>query len=243
MLTGGFVYALMGPLFRVETLASSGTRFTPTEAIDARLAEVNGSSMLTLDTRALANGIEALPGVAEARIETTLPGTVSVAVREDEPVIVWSTATAFLAIASDGGVVGAFSDADSLPADVAGLPLIEDSRGSTGDIGVGDRLDAVETRAALRLATVDPALLGSDVPALSVRVDDLYGFVLVAPERWEAALGFYGREPGDDAEAATARIERQIAAVRTLFADQPEASVVWLDARNPGKIYFRATEG
>lgn len=243
VLAGGLGYAVQGPALRVETLASSGTRFTPPEAIDAQLAALRGSSVLSVDTRAVAARIEALPGVAEARIETRLPGSVTVAVVEDVPVVVWQTETSLLAIASDGGVVGAFPNAEALPGDVARLPVIDDRRRSVGDIGIGERLDALEAQAAVRLATVDPALLGSTAPALTVRIEELYGFVLVAPERWEAALGFYGREPGDDSGAAAERIERQIAAVRTLFADTPEASVVWLDARNPGKIYFRATEG
>jgi len=38
----------------------------------------------------------------------------------------------------------------------------------------------------------------------------------------------------------TARIASQASAVRTLFAAHPEAGVAWIDARNPGKVYFRA---
>ncbi len=29
-------------------------------------------------------------------------------------------------------------------------------------------------------------------------------------------------------------------AVRTLFAEEPEDGIGWVDVRNPGKVYFRA---
>lgn len=242
-LLGAGVYAAAGPLFRVEAVEAAGTRFTPRAAIDAQLAGLAGQNMLALDTGELAARLEALPGVADAVIETSLPGSVQVTIQEHQPILVWQTGTALLAIAPDGGVVGEFPSAEALPEDLRALPLIDDARRSTRDVGIGERIDAVEAAAALRLATLDPALLGSEAQSISIRVDELYGFVLVTPNGWQAALGFYGREPGDGADAAAARIERQVAAVRTLFADQPEASVTWLDARNPGKIYFRATEG
>jgi hypothetical protein len=53
------------------------------------------------------------------------------------------------------------------------------------------------------------------------------------------AFGLYGLDP-TETESQDGRIEQQIAAVRTLFAAHPEASVSWVDARNPGKVYFRA---
>jgi hypothetical protein len=43
-----------------------------------------------------------------------------------------------------------------------------------------------------------------------------------------------------DIDAPEQQIERQVSAVRTLFAAHPESTVSWVDARNPGKVYFRA---
>jgi hypothetical protein len=50
----------------------------------------------------------------------------------------------------------------------------------------------------------------------------------------------YGLDPRETAAEADARLERQVTAVRTLFASRPEAEIGWVDVRNPGKVYFRA---
>ncbi len=93
------------------------------------------------------------------------------------------------------------------------------------------------------LAGLDPALLGSKASRLSIRLDDEYGFIVVSSApAWQAAFGFYGLEPPEPgrSESPHDRIEQQVVAVRTLFATEPEAGVSWVDARNPGKVYFRA---
>ena len=74
-----------------------------------------------------------------------------------------------------------------------------------------------------------------------MRLDDEFGFGLVSSEpAWEMALGVYGTDPAETSADAAARLERQITAVRTLFATRTEAEIGWVDARNPGKVYFRA---
>jgi len=50
----------------------------------------------------------------------------------------------------------------------------------------------------------------------------------------------YGLDPRETAAAASARLERQVTAVRTLFASRDETEIGWVDVRNPGKVYFRA---
>jgi len=59
-------------------------------------------------------------------------------------------------------------------------------------------------------------------------------------EGWQVALGVYGIDPRETATEADERLERQVAAVRTLFAAHAEDEVGWVDVRNPGKVYFRA---
>ena len=72
-------------------------------------------------------------------------------------------------------------------------------------------------------------------------MDDEYGFrIASAAQAWEIALGVYGRDPNETPAEADARLERQVTAVRTLFAARPEAELAWVDVRNPGKVYFRA---
>ena len=74
-----------------------------------------------------------------------------------------------------------------------------------------------------------------------MRLDDEFGFGLVSSDpAWEMALGVYGTDPAETPADAAARLERQITAVRTLFATRTETEIGWVDARNPGKVYFRA---
>jgi hypothetical protein len=61
-------------------------------------------------------------------------------------------------------------------------------------------------------------------------------------EPWEAAFGGYALDAGGPASGSSGSVDEilaQVAAVRTLFSEQPEASVSWVDARNPGKVYWR----
>ena len=70
-------------------------------------------------------------------------------------------------------------------------------------------------------------------------MDHQLGFVLESAQpAWTAAMGFYQLDPREDQAAADARLEQQLAAIRTLLATRPERNVSWLDARNPGKVYW-----
>jgi hypothetical protein len=93
----------------------------------------------------------------------------------------------------------------------------------------------------MRVAAIDPAALGSAATGVSISLDDEYGFQLVSSEPgWSMALGIYGLDPRETTAEADARLERQITAVRTLFASEVETDIGWVDVRNPGKVYFRA---
>jgi hypothetical protein len=106
---------------------------------------------------------------------------------------------------------------------------------------VGDRIAAAVLATTMRVVAIDPAALGSAAGGLAVRLDDEFGFRLVSEEAgWEVALGVYGTDPRETEAEAAARLDRQVTAVRTLFASRPEADIRWVDVRNPGKVYFRA---
>ena len=93
---------------------------------------------------------------------------------------------------------------------------------------------------AHRCATGEP-IVAQALRWTAFSVDDEYGFRLASSDpAWEIALGVYGVDPTETREEMDARIERQITAVRTLFASRPEAEIGWVDVRNPGKVYFRA---
>jgi len=235
------VALLTGPWLRVTEVTWAGEQFTPTRDLERLLSRQRGVSLLALDTGALRDGLSRLPAVAEASVSTSLPGRVDVSIVEREAAFIWETGSARLLGSADGTLFVALRLGDDLPPDVAGLPRIADHRDAARLMAVGGRVPEALLRTALRLAGLDPVALGSAATDLSVRLDDEFGFGLVSSDpAWEMALGVYGTDPAETAAEAAARLERQITAVRTLFATRQESEIGWVDARNPGKVYFRA---
>lgn len=235
------VALLTGPWLRVTEVTWAGEHFTPTRDLERLLSRQRGISLLAVDTGALRDGLARLPAVAEASVSASLPGRVDVAIVERTPAFIWETGSARLLGSVDGTVFAAFRRDDAVPAEVAALPVIADGRDSARLVSVGDRIPEAQLRTALRLAELDPVALGSTASELTVRIDDEFGFGLVSADPgWELALGVYGTDPAESASEAAARLERQITAVRTLFATRAESEIGWVDARNPGKVYFRA---
>ena len=237
----GLVALLSGPWLRVTEVTWAGEQFTAGRDLQRVLHGQRGLSVLAVDTRSLRERLERLPAVATATVTASLPDRVDVMIVEREATFVWETSTARLLGADDGTLFVVLpSDAD-VGDDLARLPRIADERAMSRLMTAGDRIPDALLRTALRLASLDPAALGSGAEQLSVRLDDEFGFGLVASDPgWELALGVYGMDPNQTAADAAARLERQVTAVRTLFAGRAEAEIGWVDARNPGKVYFRA---
>lgn len=232
---------VMGPWLRVTEVTWAGEQFTPTRDLQRVLDRQRGISLLALDTGALRDQLARLPAVADAAVTTSLPGRVEVAIIERQVAFVWETASARLLGSADGTLFAAVRRGDTMPPELAGLPLVTDRRDMGRLITTGDRIPDAQLSTALRLARLDPAALGSRATAVGVRIDDEFGFGLVSSDPgWEMALGAYGVDPAETSSDAAARLERQITAVRTLFATRGEAEIGWVDARNPGKVYFRA---
>jgi hypothetical protein len=236
----GLVAALNGPWLRVEQVTYAGARFTSEQQLAGVLAPAQGVPLLALDATGIAARLRNLPAVADAHVDALLPNAVSVSVTEKEAAFIWQTHGRRLFGAADGTLIGD-APTGKLSGEIATLPFVEDRRTSAAEMRPGDRLPAETVATALRLVALDPARLGSTSSRLSVEVDDEYGFILVsAKPAWRAAFGFYGLDPMLDIDAPEQQIERQVSAVRTLFAAHPESTVSWVDARNPGKVYFRA---
>lgn len=240
-LIAGAVALVNGPWLRVAELAWAGERFTRADDLADALEPLRGASILTVDTGALAARLAALPAVEEVDVDARLPATLSVAIAEKAPAFVWRTRGSQLLGAEDGSIIAKLPRDAALPAELAELPYIDDGRALSRLLTVGDMVRADLVAGARRLAEIDPALLGSSTTRLTLRVEDEYGLLLVSAEpAWRAAFGYYGLDPSDTPELIAERIERQIGAVRTLFASHPETGLAWIDARNPGKVYFRA---
>lgn len=230
-----------GSWLRIERIETGPTTFTSASRLAAALEPLRGHALLTLDRRAVEARLTTLPAVAEARVEAYLPDRVTVTVTEKTATLVWQTPAVQLVAAADGTVIGQVGLGAALDATLASLPFVDDRRAASRDVTVGDRLPEHEVRTALRLAGIEPATLGSRAARLTVRVEEQYGFIVVAPEiGWSAAFGYYGMDPQEGDADVAARVQQQAASVRTLFASQSEGTVAWVDARNPGRVYWRA---
>ena len=237
----GLVALLGGPWLQVTEVTWAGEQFTAQRDLERLLERQRGASLLAVDTRSLSERLERLPAVAEATVTASLPGRLDVTIVERQATFVWETSSTRLLGAADGTLFAALAEDAPLSEDLAALPRVADQRAMARLMTAGDRIPDALLRTALRLAGLDPAALGSSAEQLSVRLDDEFGFGLVAAEPgWEMAFGVYGTDPNETAGDAAARFERQVTAVRTLFTTRAEAEIGWVDARNPGKVYFRA---
>lgn len=240
VLIGGLLALINGPWLRVSTVAWAGDRYTPATQLQHALAALDGAALLTVDATAVAARLQRLPAVSHVTVETVLPDTVSVQIVEKVATIVWQTSAVRLLGSADGTLIGQLALGADLPADIAALPLVDDRRVASRDLIVGDRIDASALSAALLLAEVEPAALGSEATDLAVRLTDADGFLLISKEpAWEADFGFYPDADDGAAAALGERIETQVTAVRTLFAFEGEGTVSWVDARDPRRVYWR----
>jgi hypothetical protein len=239
-LVAGLLALINGPWLRVGRVAWAGERYTPASQLQRAVGRLDGTALLTIDAAAIAARLERLPAVSTARVEAVLPDAVKVTIVEKVATFVWQTSAVRLLGAPDGTLIGQVAVATNLPKDLAALPLIDDRRRNSRDIIVGDRIDAATLSAALRLAGIDPASLGSQAADLAVRVTDDDGFLLVSSHpAWMADFGFYPALEGGGLGTLNERVNAQVTALRTLFSARPEGQVSWVDARDPGRVYWR----
>ncbi|HEX5578922.1 MAG TPA: FtsQ-type POTRA domain-containing protein [Candidatus Limnocylindria bacterium] len=235
----GLVAGVYGPWMRVTALGHSGDAYTPSGAVQEILDDYRGLPILAVDRAGLRDRLASLPTVADAEVELRLPGELQVAITEKDPAFLWQTPRAVLVGARDGTIIAELPLNGVPPHALRGLPRVEDDRFLARLLAAGDAVPAAELRVARRLTALDPRLIGSRADSLAVRLDYQLGFVLESSQpAWRAALGFYQLDPREDQAAADARLEQQLAAIRTLFAAHAERNVSWLDARNPGKVYW-----
>ncbi len=237
----GLVALLGGPWLRVTEVAWAGEQFTPTRDSSGCVDGSAASACSRVDTGALRDAAR-LPAVAEAAVEREPAGRAG---------------------GRDRRARGRPSCGRRARPGCSAPPTARCSRRArarhelrrpwpacrSSTIGaarrasstVGDRIPAAELRTALRLAELDPARSARGPPARACAwTTSTASCSCRRDPAWELALGVYGTDPAETAAAAAARLERQITAVRTLFATRAETEIGWVDARNPGKVYFRA---
>lgn len=238
--TAALVALVNGPWLRVTEVAFAGQHYTDPSELERVLEEQRGTSVLAIDTDSVRDSIARLPAVDAVTVSASVLGRLDATVVEHEVAFVWQTSSGHFLGAADGTIIARAADGEALAGDVAALPQIHDERFAARAITVGEVIPDTVLRTAIELVGLDPAALGSDSEHLALRLDDVYGFRLVSESpQWEIALGAYGKDPRETAAEARDRMERQVAAVRTLFAERVEDEIGWVDVRNPGKVYFR----
>ena len=240
VLAGGLLALINGPWLRVADVAWAGQRYTPSSQLQGILASLDGAALLTVDASAVVTELQQLPAVSHATVEAVLPDTVRVRIVEKVAAFVWQTSAVRLVGVADGTLMGQIALRADLPQDMVALPFIDDRRLDSRDIIVGDRIDPATLAAALRLAAVAPAALGSAASDVDVRLTDDDGFLLVSAQPgWQADFGFYPDADAGQSASLDERVEAQVAAVRTLFSFEGETTIGWLDVRDPRRVYWR----
>ncbi len=94
------------PIFRARVVEVEGEdRLAPRQVM--RLAGVTtGTNVVHLDQRAVEARLEGEPWIAEATVDTRLPGTITIAVRERVPALVLETPDGRRLVAADGTDLG-----------------------------------------------------------------------------------------------------------------------------------------
>ena len=237
----GLVAVLNGPVLRVNDVGWTGAAYTDREALASVLGPAQGRSVLAVDTRALRDQLEDLPSVAKAEVNASLTGTVTAELVERSVAFIWQARGTKFLVADDGMVFAALERGAPVPDGLVGTPRVFDERHIGRSIRVGTTIAPSLVAPTLDILAIDPAALGSSTDGMQVHLDDEFGFRLVSDEPgWEVALGVYGTNPRETAPDVAARLDRQVTAVRTLFATRDEDGIGWVDVRNPGKVYFRA---
>ncbi len=240
-IVAALVALLNGPWLQVSAVAWEGDAFTSPDDVAEILDEARGISVLAVDTATLGEQIEQLSSVATATVAVSLGGEVRATIIEPAAAFVWETPLWRFIGSVDGSLVARERTKEELDPQLAQLPLVRDTRPTARGLAVGDVMPEALVLVTARLAELDPAVMGSDAASFTIHLDDDVGLRLVAADPgWEIALGAYGADPAESPADAQARLERQLTAVRTLFATRDEADLGWVDARNPGKVYFRA---
>ena len=198
--------------FDPARLRVDGLHYTDQAALTASLAIPLGTNLFSLSTEAVATRVMQLTTVAGVDLAVQLPDTLSVRVREREPILVWAIGGRRYLV-DRAGVLFAEAPAGST---ASALPTLADRRAASVALAVGAALDPIDLDAATRLGSIRPADVGSAATSLAVAVTDENGFVVGAtPAGWTAVFGFYTQSL-----RTPALIPGQVRLLRSLLADR-----------------------
>lgn len=159
---------LRSPLLDVDRVQVSGAERTPRDAVTAALGAGRGTPLLDVDPGAATERIEALPWVAEARVQRLWPGTVRIVVEERHPVAVTSHPDGWATLDARGRVLAVG------PARPPGLVALAGGHDGAPGTVVGTEARALlravgelpgEVRAALATLAAGPGGMTADMVA------------------------------------------------------------------------------
>jgi cell division septal protein FtsQ len=178
---------LVLPVFRARNVSISGNHLVDHGAI-MRASQISSSqSLFTIDGEQVRQRIEKLPWVRTASVETELPSTVRISVREWTPVLMLHRGSQQLAIADSGDILDLGQADVPVPPGVAMLvdnrptPTAVHSRASLGTI------EPVLVRTLVVTGQRFPQAFGVGVNHFEWQSDGLFAIVTTAG--WRAILG------------------------------------------------------
>ena len=198
---------MIGALLAPPALASSGTftiaslrlvglQLLDEVAVSAASGVVIGEGLLTSDPRRIEQALNEIPFVASSRVRIGLPGEIRAEIREEAPLLRWSSGGVTYLMSGSGELLGSTTSALLSAAGrtaVEQLPLIRDLRSGL-PLLPGDAITSLDVDIATRLASLTLADLGSTATRLSLVIDPQYGFVLQGEGEgivWNAVFGIY----------------------------------------------------
>ncbi|MEO5964759.1 MAG: FtsQ-type POTRA domain-containing protein, partial [Candidatus Limnocylindrales bacterium] len=234
---GGLYGAVSSGAFTARATTVTGNTWTSPDAVLAALAVTPGQNVFTIRTTDLEARLEDIPAISGADVSVALPGEIRVAVRERAALVTWKVGDRTFLVDVKGTLFGELGPEP--PAAAAAIPVIDDRRAGSAVLDVGSTLDGVSLDAALRLASLTPADVGSSAASLAIRIDDENGFVVRGqPAGWSAIFGFY-----TPTLRQTELIPGQVRLLRSMMGKYGEADVlrVILADGSSGTLIPRAT--
>lgn len=175
--------------FTVTRTVIEGATWTQEHDLVAALAIPPDQNAFALRTADLVGRLISIPAVRGAVVTVALPDEVRVVISQRQAQMTWKVGERQFLVDETGLLFAGLDETGSPGPD---LPVIDDRRAISMNLGVGSTLDVVTLDAALRLGSLVPADLGSSATRLVLRVDDEEGFVIRGiPPDWSAVFGFY----------------------------------------------------
>ncbi|HXA29620.1 MAG TPA: FtsQ-type POTRA domain-containing protein [Candidatus Angelobacter sp.] len=176
------------PVFRAKSIAIAGNHLVARAAVLDAAHLSTSQSLFTVDGEQVRQRIEKLPWVRSASVETELPSTVRITIREWTPVLMLHTGSRQLAIADSGDVLDLGKSTVAAP---PGVPTLVDNRPAFAAAqlsGSGKAsVDPVLVRTLVVTAQRFPAAFGVGVNHFEWQSDGLFAIVTTAG--WRAVLG------------------------------------------------------